>query len=177
MVPALLLTAGDEMFTFDDDELVTLHELSFLFGSQGGTIGRLLVAKVTLSEREVRTLATFAHVVRGQLGSPLVVYDHGRGSGTVCFQHKPWYELVKRSGLRYQKPTARYVKGEKGKLESVDDVTYVRGRSVRDPAATAQTLGDLPAVASAVEKLERVLVRADAGAAVTSAPRQTYEYF
>jgi hypothetical protein len=127
--PALTLACGAENFTFGDDEHCALAELNVLYGHDGAKIGRLLVTRATLSPREVRAAAMFVHNVRRKLRQPLVVYDHGRGTGTgtVCFQRKPWYELVKRSGARYEKATPRYVKGDKGKLASIDKVIYARG--------------------------------------------------
>jgi hypothetical protein len=175
--PALSLTAGEEVFTFDDDEHCALSEMNFLYGQDGAKPGRTLVESATLSEREVLQLAMFLENVRLKLNELLVVYDHGHGFGTVCFQHRPWYELVKRSGIRYLKPTPRYVKGQKGKLESIDDVVYVRGRRVRDPEARAQALGDLPPLRSALEKLARAVAHARSRAPLRSAPRQTYEHF
>lgn len=177
MEPALTLECGDEVFTFDDDEFCALSELSFLYGQDGAKLGRMLVARATFSARAVRSLDAFVQNVRAKLDQPLVVYDHGRGSGTVCFQRRPWYELVKRSGIRYEKPTPRYVKGHKGKLASIDDVVYARGRSVKDPAAKPQPLRDVLPVATAFEKLERVVARALAGATLSTRPRTTYEYF
>jgi transposase len=178
MKPALTLSCSNESFTFDDDEYLALSEMNFLYGTDGAKLGRMMVNEATLSEREVVNLRMFLARVRPQLETPLVVYDHGRGIGTVCFQHKGWYELVKGSGIRYQKPTPRYVKGQKGKLASIDDVVYAKGRSVtaKDPAAKPQVLGDVSAVMSALEKLDRAVSAALAGASLSSSPRETFEY-
>lgn len=176
--PALVVACGDETFTFDDDEYVALSEMNFLYGSDDGNIGRLLVARATLSEREVVQLQVFLRNVGAKLDEPLVVYDHGHGRGTVCFQHKHWYELVKKSGVRYQKPTPRYVKGDKGKLASIDQVVYVRGRSVtaKDQLAHPQTLHDVTPLVTALEKLGRAVEVAIVGASLSTRPREAYEY-
>lgn len=170
--PALRLTCGDETSTFDDDELCALAELNTLYGTAGAKISRMLITETELSEREVRDARGFVEIVRAKLSEPLEVYDHGRGVGTVCFQHRPWYELVKRSGIRYMKPTPRYA--EK-RLPGVDRVVYAKGRSVKE--GTPQTLGDVPPLASAVEKLARVVARASEGANLRASPRRTFEYF
>jgi hypothetical protein len=178
MAPALVLSCGVEVLSFDDDEHVALSEMNFLYGMEGATLGRLLVVRTALSDCEVVQLATFLANVRAKLDQPLVVFDHGRGCGTVCFQNKRWYELVKRSGLRYQRRTPRYVKGEQGVLARVD-VVYAKGRSVttRDALAKPQALGDVPSLALALEKLGRAVATALAGAVLYTSPRETYEYF
>jgi hypothetical protein len=178
MEPALILSWLDQKVTFDDDEYVALSELNFLFGTEGAKLGRMLVMRATLSGREVLQLRIFFANTQAKLEDPLVVYDHGRGRGTICFQHKRWYELVKNSGVQYQKPTARYVKGEKGMLERIDHVVYARGRNVtaKDSTARPHTLRDVPALTSAIEKLGRVVAAAIAGAAISTSPRETFEY-
>jgi hypothetical protein len=177
--PALTLTCGGQAFPFDDDEKVALAALDFLYGAQGGPLGKLLATRASLTTDEVHALAALVELVRGKLGEPLVVYDHGHGQGTVCFQSRPWYELVKRSGARYLKPTPRYVAGQRGKLEAVVDVVYARGRSVtaKDPGARPQTLGDVPAVRSAVERLSLAIDCARAIGPLSSEPREALEYF
>lgn len=173
----MTLTCGAEIFVFDDDEHCALAELNTLYGNDGGNIGRLLLTQATLSPREVVAVAVFVNHVRTKLRERLVVYDHGRGTGTVCFQRRPWYELVKRCGVRYEKPTPRYVKGEKGKLASIDKVIYARGRVVKDSAAKAQTLADVAPLVSAMDKLESVVALGAAGATFEATPRKAYEYF
>lgn len=168
--PALTIVRGNETFTFDDDELTSLSAMSFLFGSDGAKMGRALVTEATLSEREIVMLATFAAAVKKRLSLPLTVYDHGRGVGTVCFQQKPWYELVKKSGVHYLKPTQRHVNGA---LVATEDVIYAKGRSVKG-ATMPQTLGDVKPLTSALEKLERV---ASGAGPVRVTPRTSYEYF
>jgi hypothetical protein len=175
MEAALTLSWRDESVAFDDAELVSLSEMNFLYAADGAKIGRLLVTRATLSGREIASAAQFLANVREKLDRPLVVYDHGHGHATVCFQHRAFYELVKSSGVRYQKPTPRYVKGQKGVLASIDDVVYVKGRSVKVTAP--QTLGDLPPLTSALEKLGRAVAAGLAGAEVASSPRDSYEYF
>lgn len=159
MEPALIISCGSELFAFDDDEFTALSAMNFLYGVQGDGLGRALVEQATLTDADIVSVRAFVDAVRAQLGAALTVYDHGHGRGTVCAQQKPWYELVKSSGARY---TVR-----------MKPVVYARGRAVKT-ASTAQTLGDVAPLTSALEKLSHV---GNAAGPVRVTPRRSYEFF